>query len=80
MVLVEVPVKGDFITDDADLLVLRIFLAGIYPSIGHMGLHFFKKVGFVAGVNRLARVEGDVFVVAQFAVGLVFLHLAINRK
>jgi len=66
------PVKRDFITDDADLLIFVVFFAGIYPGVWNMRLYFFEEVGFVKGVNRLGRIEGDVFIVAQFGISLVF--------
>ncbi|MCK9535053.1 MAG: hypothetical protein M0Q98_10230 [Pseudomonas sp.] len=45
-----------------------------------MGLHFFCKVGFVEGINALAWIQRDVFVIAQLAVGLVFNGFAVDIK
>ncbi|MNG39345.1 hypothetical protein D3C84_1273900 [compost metagenome] len=64
MILIEVPVKGDFITNYADFLILLVFLAGINPGVRHMRLHFLIEVSFVDRVSALARVKCDVFVVA----------------
>ena len=81
LVLVEVAVEGDFVTDYTNFAIKRVGFAGVDPGIRHVWQHFFNEVGFVAGVNAAGGVERDVFKVAQVAVGLVFQHLpAIGKQ
>ena len=75
--MVEVAIKRDLVADDADLVVERVLLVGIDPCVCNMRQDFLFKVGFIERVDGLAGVEGDVLVVAQVTVGLVFDDLSI---
>ena len=80
LVLIEVAVERDFVTDDADLAVLGVALVGGDPGIGHMRLHFLDEVGFVDLIHAAARFERDVLEVAQLAVSLVFDNFLADAK
>ena len=80
LVLVEVSVEGNFVTDDTNLAILGVALASIYPGIRYMRLHFLDEICLVYGVDRSIWVEGDVFKVTQFAIGLVFDDFTIDGK
>ena len=39
LVLVEMAVEGDFVSDDTDLAILGIALTGIYPGVWYKRVH-----------------------------------------
>ena len=72
LIHIKMPVKGYLITDNTDLTVLLIALVGIDPGIRHMGCHFPVKVGFDQDAGADGRVEGNILVIPQIAIGLEF--------
>lgn len=43
LILIKVVVEGDFVADEADLVVLGVALSGVDPCVGHVGQNFLLK-------------------------------------
>ena len=85
-VLVEVPVEGDLIADDAHQPVLRIGLGLVDPGIGYVGQHFTLEVIVDVFAQRHVLVVAQVGVrfnlaaaLADFCIVVVFAQVFLQQ-